>query len=250
MTELLRAASSAFIDLSEGQLAMFERLTEIMVKTNASMNITAITDPEGIALKHYADSLSLISTGLFEAGKKMCDIGCGGGFPGIPLKIALPDVDIHMIDSTEKKINYLKNLSHELGLEKIQFTSARAEELTKADKKQSLREKYDIATARAVARLNVLCELCLPFVREGGYFLAMKGAKAMEELDEARGAIGALGGKIREIKKAQFNLVGFEDIPAVKDFISAERYIIVVEKVRKTPPQYPRSYSAITKKPL
>ena len=104
MKNLLCAATADIIKLSDQQLVKFEKFTEIMLDTNKSMNITAITDPEGIALKHYADSLSLISTGLFTSGKRVCDIGCGGGFPGIPLKIALPDVYIHMIDSTEKKI--------------------------------------------------------------------------------------------------------------------------------------------------
>lgn len=250
MRNLLCAAAANFIKLDDRQLELFEKFTRIMVDTNKNMNITAITDPEGIALKHYADSLSLISTGLFTPGKNVCDIGCGGGFPGLPMKIALPNVYFHMIDSTEKKINYLKNAALELGLEKIDFTAARAEDLTKVDAKASLREKYDIATARAVARLNVLCELCLPFVKEGGYFLSMKGAKAQEEADEAAKAIPALGGRLREVRKIDFNLPGYSSNPVVDDFCSAERFIIIIEKVKKTPPQYPRTYSAITKKPL
>ncbi|MBE6689607.1 MAG: 16S rRNA (guanine(527)-N(7))-methyltransferase RsmG [Ruminococcaceae bacterium] len=250
MKKLLCAATADFITLDENMLARFEKFTDIMVDTNKSMNITAITDPEGIALKHYADSLSLISTGLFTDGKKVCDIGCGGGFPGIPMKIALPGVHFHMIDSTEKKINYLKNTAAALELKNIDFTAARAEELTKNGAKINLREKYDIATARAVARLNVLCELCLPFVKVGGYFLAMKGAKAQEEADEAKNAVTSLGGKIAEIKKIEFNLPDYEDNPAVREFVTAERYIIMIEKTKKTPPQYPRAYAAITKKPL
>lgn len=246
MKELLCAAASAFVKLDEEKLTLFEKLTDIMLETNKSMNITAITDPAEIALKHYADSLSLLSTDLFTDGKKVCDIGCGGGFPGLPLKIVLPEVYIHMIDSTEKKINYLRNTASSLGLEKIDFTAARAEELAKAVH----RERYDIATARAVARLNVLCELCLPFVKVGGYFLAMKGAKATEEVDEAANAVASLGAKIREVRRVNFDLPDFSDLPAVAEFCSSERYIVIIEKVKKTPPQYPRKYAQIVKKPL
>ena len=246
MKELLCAASSAFVKLDDEKLALFDKLTDIMLETNKSMNITAITDPCEIALKHYADSLSLLSTGLFADGKKVCDIGCGGGFPGLPLKIVLPKVYIHMIDSTEKKINYLKAASADLGLENIDFTAARAEELAKGPQ----RESYDIATARAVARLNVLCELCLPFVKPGGYFLAMKGAKAAQEVEEAEKAVAALGAKIRELRRVSFALPDFADIPAAAEFCSSERYIVIIEKLKRTPAQYPRKYAAITKKPL
>lgn len=246
MKELLCAAASAFVELDEEKLKLFEKLTDIMLETNKSMNITAITDPAEIALKHYADSLSLLSTGLFTDGKKVCDIGCGGGFPGLPLKIVLPDVYIHMIDSTEKKINYLRNTAAILGLQKIDFTAARAEELAK----DVHRERYDTATARAVARLNVLCELCLPFVKVGGYFLAMKGAKAKEEVDEAANAVASLGAKIVEVRRVDFDLPDFADLPAATEFCSSERYIVIIEKVKKTPPQYPRKYAQIVKKPL
>lgn len=250
MKKLLCAATADIVKLSEEQLGLFEQFMQIMVDTNKSMNITAITDPDSIALKHYADSLSLISTGLFTDGKRVCDIGCGGGFPGIPLKIALPNVYIHMIDSTEKKINYLRSTASKLGLDKIDFTAARAEELTKTSGRAPHREKYDIATARAVARLNVLCELCLPFVKQGGYFLAMKGAKAQEEAQEAMNAISAMGARLKEIRKVDFELPDYRENPHAAEFVSAERYIIVMEKVKKTPPQYPRAYAAITKKPI
>jgi len=251
MKNLLYEAALPFTELDGTALERFERFTEIMTEVNKSMNITAITDPMGIALKHHADSLSIISTGLFSPEKRVCDIGCGGGFPGIPLKIAFPDMYINMIDSTEKKINYLRNTASLLGLSNMDFTAARAEELTKTGAKISHREKYDIATARAVARLNVLCELCLPFVKQGGYFVSMKGAKAEEEVSEAKNAAAMLGGKICEVKKIGFSLPSpYCDDPAVKEFCGADRYVIVIEKVKKTPPQYPRSYSAISKKPL
>ena len=251
MKNLLYAAALPFVTLDDAALERFEKFTDIMTEVNKSMNITAITDPHGIALKHHADSLSIISTGLFSPEKKVCDIGCGGGFPGIPLKIAFPDMYVNMIDSTEKKINYLRNTASLLGLSNMDFTAARAEELTKTGAKISHREKYDIATARAVARLNVLCELCLPFVKQGGYFVSMKGAKAQEEADEAKNAVAMLGGRIKEVRKIDFSLPElYSENADVKEFCSAERYVIIIEKVKKTPPQYPRSYSAISKKPL
>lgn len=250
MRNLLYEAALPFIGLDETALERFEKFTRIMTEVNKSMNITAITDPMSIALKHHADSLSILSTGLFTSEKRVCDIGCGGGFPGIPLKIALPNMYVNMIDSTEKKINYLKSTASLLGLENMDFTAARAEELTKTGAKVSHREKYDIATARAVARLNVLCELCLPFVKQGGYFVSMKGAKAEEEVKEAKNAVSMLGGKLCEVKKVEFSLPDELQSPEVKEFCNAERYLIVIEKVKKTPPQHPRSYSAISKKPL
>lgn len=251
MKDLLFEAAKPFITLNDEALERFEKFTNIMTEVNRSMNITAITDPMGIALKHHADSLSIISTGLFSPEKRVCDIGCGGGFPGIPLKIAFPNMYINMIDSTEKKINYLRNTASLLGLSNMDFTSARAEELTKTGTKISHREKYDIATARAVARLNILCELCLPFVKQGGYFVSMKGAKAEEEVREAKNAAAMLGGKICEVKKIEFSLPSpYSENADAKEFCSAERYIIIIEKVKKTPPQHPRSYSAISKKPL
>ena len=251
MKDLLYRASKPFTELDSEKLSKFEEFTRIMTDVNKSMNITAVTDSMGIALKHHADSLSIISTGLFSSDKKVCDIGCGGGFPGIPLKIAFPQMYINMIDSTEKKINYLKNTACLLGLENIDFTSARAEELTRPEAKVSHREKYDIATARAVARLNVLCELCLPFVKPGGYFLSMKGQKAPEEAAEAQNAVLQLGGKIKEVRKINFTLPEeYLSLPDAAEFCNSERYIVIIEKIKKTPMNYPRQYSAIKKKPL
>ena len=243
---------SGITTLTEDELECFDRLAEILVEENKKVNVTSIVDPVGIALKHFADSLSLLEVEEMKKERlKMADIGCGGGFPGLPIKIVRPDIDITMIDSTEKKIRYVRATADKLGLERVTTVSARAEEL--AGKGGALREKFDLVTARALARLNVLLELCMPFVKIGGTFVSMKAATAEEELREARGAIALLGGKIKRVEEVKFNLdlSRFpEDKEDIENFLSAKRYMIVIEKVKPTPPQYPRAYAKISKKPL
>lgn len=238
--------------LTEEQLSSFDNLAEILVEENKKVNVTSITAPVGIALKHFADSLSILEMSeMKKEGLKMADIGCGGGFPGLPVKIARPDIDITMIDSTEKKIKYVRATADKLGLERITTVSARAEDLAGA--KGALREKFDVVTARAMARLNVLVELCLPFVKVGGTFISMKAASAEEELNEAKAGITKLGGKIKRVEEVKFDLdlsLFGEDKEEITDFLSAKRYMIVIEKVKPTLHQYPRPYAKITKKPL
>ena len=220
-------------------------LTERMLAVNEYMNLTAICELDGIIMKHYVDSLT--AAAYMPEGASVIDIGCGAGFPSLPLAIARPDLHITALDSTAKRINYIRETAQMLAIDNIDCITARAEELAHDS---MYRERFDISCARAVARLNVLCELCLPFVKQGGYFLAMKGAKAMEEAQEAQKGIAALGARIKEIRKMDFDLPDFAHLDAVRDFCSAERYIIIIEKTKKTPPQYPRAYAAITKKPL
>lgn len=242
--------------LDEKMLSSFDNLAEILVEENKKVNVTSITDPVGIALKHFADSLSVLELDeMKKEGIRMADIGCGGGFPGLPIKIVRSDIDITMIDSTEKKIRYVGATAEKLGLEKVTPLAARAEEV--ASKNGVLREKFDIVTARALARLNVLAELCLPFVKLGGYFISMKAATAEEELAEAKRGIGQLGGKVRYIKEIHFDTSRLDTADfsedekrAVLDFAEAKRYMIVVEKVAHTPDAYPRQYAKISKKPL
>ena len=190
-----------------------------------------------------------------KEGIRMADIGCGGGFPGLPVKIVRDDIDITMIDSTEKKIRYVGETANKLGLVRVTPLSARAEEI--ASSKGALREKFDVVTARALARLNVLAELCLPFVKVGGVFVSMKAATAEEELQEARRGIGQLGGKVKYVKEIHFepstlDMTSFSEAEknAVAEFMSAKRYMIVIEKVSHTPDAYPRQYAKISKKPL
>lgn len=214
----------------------FYRLTVHMLAINEHMNLTAITELDSIILKHYADSLT--ASEYIPAGATLIDVGCGAGFPSLPLALARPDIKITAIDSTAKRINYISETAEIFGLTNISAFTARAEDLSK---KPGFRESFDISCARAVARLNVLCELCLPFVKLGGSFIAMK-ANTDSELFEAGDAIVKLGGKL--ISANRFNIGCSE---------SSEpnpRTIIKIQKNSPTPKIYPRNNSQIAKKPL
>ena len=214
----------------------FFALTERMLEVNAYMNLTAITDMEGIILKHYADSLT--AARYLPEGASVIDIGCGAGFPSLPLAIVRPDLRITALDSTAKRINYIRETAEILGLTNITCIAARAEELA-AD--PEYRERFDISCARAVARLNVLCELCMGYVKKGGQFVAMK-ANAADELEEAAGAIVKMGGKLRSADS--FALISeMESEPN-------PRCIAVIDKISPTPKNYPRNNAQIKKKPL
>ncbi|MCI8387875.1 MAG: 16S rRNA (guanine(527)-N(7))-methyltransferase RsmG [Clostridiales bacterium] len=214
----------------------FEALTARMLEVNAHMNLTAITDIDGIILKHYADSLTAAK--YIQSGAKLIDVGCGAGFPSLPLAIARPDISITALDSTAKRINYISETSEILGISNISAITGRAEEFAKVPE---YREHFDISCARAVAKLNVLCELCIPFIKKGGNFLAMK-ANADGELTESEGAIKKLGGKL--ISSDRLNLTGNTDDD------SNPRTLILIEKISPTPKNYPRNNSQISKKPL
>ena len=212
----------------------FYNLAVALVETNKSLNLTAVTDAEGIILKHFADSL--IAVGEFPEDARVIDVGCGGGFPTFPLAIARPDLKITALDSTEKKINFVKKTALELGLDNITAISDRAEALGRGE----MRESFDVATARAVAALPVLTELCMPFVKVGGEFIAMKALRADEE-------IGAT------LSENLFEKLGGEKEPAVTPITLTggdeplTRVVIKVKKLTKTPPAYPRNYSQIAK---
>ncbi len=242
--------------LDTTKLEKFCVFADYIAEENEKMNFTSITDPVGVATKHFADSLSLLRLPIFEKeGQRVADIGCGGGFPGLPLGIVREDLRLVMIDSTEKKIRYVERTAEKFGIEKIKCVAGRAEALS--EKGAEYREKFDIVTSRAVARLAVLSEICLPFVAVGGYFVAMKAAEAGEELEEARSAIGALGGKLIECRNVPFTFEGVdeslfssEEISALNTFSSSSRALIVIKKIKPTPPAYPRAWAKITKKPL
>ncbi len=211
-------------------------LTERMLSVNEYMNLTAITELDGVILKHYVDSL--MAAKYIPEGASVIDVGCGAGFPSLPLAIARPDLKITALDSTAKRINYIKETAEMLNTPNISCIAARAEEL---GNNTDFRESFDVSCARAVARLNVLCELCLPFVKQGGKFIAMK-ANFEEELDEAANAVRKLGGK--QVSADKFSLTpinGDADEP---------RAVIVIEKISETPKNYPRNNSQIKKKPL
>jgi 16S rRNA (guanine527-N7)-methyltransferase len=203
-----------------------------VLETNRVMNLTAITDPADFAALHLLDSAALLTMEDFR-GKRVVDVGTGAGFPGVPLRILEPDFDLTLLDSLGKRIEFLRWTCDQLGLERVEAVHARAEEFA-ADH----RERYDVAVSRAVAALNVLCELALPLVKVGGCFLAMKSVDSDPEIDAARGAVGQLGGRIRELR--DYTVPGTD----------VRHRVVIVDKVRPTPAQFPRPFARIKKRPL
>jgi 16S rRNA (guanine527-N7)-methyltransferase len=219
------------IALTGTQLDQLDRYAEILVEYNQKVNLTAITDPEGIEDKHFLDSLLFASQP--EVKGKMVDVGAGAGFPGIVTKIYKPELAITLMEPTGKRVEFLKYACETLGLTGVEFAKERAEEAAR----KVWREQFDLASARAVAALPMLAEYCLPLVKQGGYFLAMKGASGQQELDAALGAIKKLGGAYRETRTMQ--LTGGD-----------VRTLILCEKISHTPTAYPRNGGKIAKAPL
>lgn len=230
---LLQGALSWNIPLSEKQLDQFEQYASLLIEWNKKMNLTAIVEPQQIAVKHFIDSLSVMAAQEFPQETTVIDVGTGAGFPGIPLLIARPDIRLTLLDSLNKRLVFLKEVLDQLEI-KAQVVHARAEE---AGLNPDYREKYDIVVSRAVAPMNILCEYCLPLAKKGGNFVAMKGPQAQEELSGAANAIAVLGGKNAVLKK-------FE-LPD-----ESTRYLILIEKEKRTEKIYPRHGSKISKKPL
>ena len=219
--------------LDDTALERLDKYAELLVETNKSLNLTAITEPDEIVYKHFIDSLSLLTCVEIKNGAKVIDVGTGAGFPGVVLLIARPDLKITLLDGTNKRLVFIKNVLEEIGLE-AEIVHMRAE---LAGREIKYREKFDLVTARAVANLNTLAEYCMPFVKVGGIFAPMKSVKTDEEVSAARGAIKTLGGKIAEIKPLNVTNCG-------------ERYVIITEKISQTPPKYPRASAQISKKSL
>ena len=222
------------ITLTENQYEQFQKYFELLAEWNEKMNLTAITDESGVALKHFADSLSLLNFVDIPQNSSLADVGTGAGFPGVVLKIARPDIRLTLIDSLNKRLVFLGEVCAQLGIE-AELIHSRAEDGARDEK---LRENFDFAVSRAVARMNVLSEYCLPYVKVGGAFCAMKGAQANEEFKESLNAINTLGGKLE--KKYFFELP--EN--------GGERAIAVVRKVKNTPQKYPRQSGKIKAKAL
>ena len=217
------------LSLTEDQLDTFERFGQLLLEKNQVMNLTAITEPEKVAELHFFDSLALLNAASFQ-GKRVIDVGCGAGFPGVPLKIAEPSIELTLLDSLGKRTDWLRQILPELGLD-ASVVTARAEEFV-----STCRERFDLAVSRAVARLNVLCELCLPYVKVGGCFLAMKGQLADVELEEAKKAISLLGGTVERVY--------------AYDVENAVHRAVVIRKEKPTPAKYPRAFAKIKKAPL
>lgn len=222
------------IQLTDQQMTQFERYYQLLVEWNEKMNLTAITEKKDVYLKHFYDSLTLAFDGDFSKNGTLCDVGSGAGFPSIPLKIVFPELQITIVDSLNKRITFLTELTKELGITANLYHD-RAETF---GQNPQFRASFDYVTARAVARLNVLAELCLPLVKQEGYFYALKAAKSEEELMEAKQAIALLGGKF--IKEYTVEL------PNVTD----KRHILMIQKKKVTPKKYPRKPGLPNKQPI
>ena len=233
LEELLRAGFAELGQaLDETALRRYRAYYENLESVNRVMNLTAITGEEGVARLHFLDCAALLNLADLR-GKTVVDVGTGAGFPGLALKIACPEMALTLLDSLDKRIGFLTDTCEKLGFSDVRCLHARAEEIP-----AGLRESFDYATARAVARLNVLCELCLPYVRPGGAFLAMKGPELAEEIREAYVALKALGGTVE--KTIDYTVPGTD----------VTHSAVLIRKTAPTPARYPRRWAQIKKKPL
>lgn len=236
---LARCAAPFEIEVDDRLAQRLDIYATLLVEWNQKMNLTAITDPVGMTVKHFADSLSaapLLPQGAFS----LIDVGTGAGFPGVPLALLREDCRLTLLDSLNKRLIFLETLCKELGLP-VQLVHARAEE---GGRKPDMREQFDVATARAVAALPTLCEYCLPFVKVGGRFIALKGPDAGREQEEAARAVPLLGGKV--ISAATLTLPAQPE----EGVEPMERRILRIDKIHSTPPAYPRASAKIAKRPL
>ena len=231
MEQLLRDGLTT-LGLPTGGIPALIRYADLLVEKNKVMNLTAITEPADIAALHFLDSAALLTLADWK-GKTVADIGTGAGFPGLPLRIVDPSIRLTLLDAQNKRVEFLKEVCGELGLADVECVHARAEEFA-ADH----REGFDLVTSRAVAALPLLCELCLPFVRTGGVFLAMKGPDCAEELDEARNAISKLGGTYE--RTVRYTIPGTD----------VTHSVVVIRKTEPTPPKYPRRWAKMQKEHL
>lgn len=233
--DLKSLAAQIEIELDEVQLEQFEIFYKLVVEWNKKINLTAIVEPREFIIKHLADSLTVWDDEKFSCVRKIIDVGTGAGFPGIPIKIFRPNTEIILLDSLSKRVEFLKRVVSELDLKNVTCVHGRAEDFAK---QKNFREQFDLATVRAVARLNIISEYCLPFVKVGGIFAAMKSKQFREEISEAETAIKILGGG--EINFTEKILPSLPDIRAV----------IYIEKKFSTPKKYPRNAGTPTKNPL
>ena len=232
-TLLLDTLAPLRVTLSDEAFARLDAFAEQLVETNRQFNLTAITEPADMTVKHFADSLSLFSFANFPQNAKIIDVGTGAGFPGLVLKLARPDLEVTFLDSTRKKLGFIESVLQNAGLSG-EILHRRAEE---AGQDKAFREQFDFATARAVSDLRKLAEYCLQFVKVGGYFLSMKSAGADEEIAAAKNALHLLGGKIE--RDEVFSLT--PEMP---------RRLLFIKKISQTPPKYPRPSAKIAKNPL
>ncbi|MBM6761164.1 16S rRNA (guanine(527)-N(7))-methyltransferase RsmG [Megamonas hypermegale] len=233
--ELKIAATEYGLNLTEDQISAFNKYYELLYEWNKKINLTAITEPKDVAIKHMVDSLSCFKADLFKENTSLIDVGTGAGFPGLPLKIFYPSLKLTLLDSLNKRVKFLQLVVDELGLKDVEVIHARSEE---AARNKKYREKFDLATARAVARLPIICEYCLPFVKDGGTFIALKGRQYEEEATQAQKAIKVLGGEIADIMPVK--------LPEIDD----KRAVIYIKKIKSTPKTYPRKAGTPERNPI
>ncbi len=234
LKDLLKEKAEMFhVKLDETALERFDIYGKLLVEWNEKINLTAITDPEGVTIKHFLDSLTIFSYVDIPEGAKVIDVGTGAGFPGLAMLIARPDLQMTLMDSTKKRLTVIEDILEKIGLS-ADVVHSRAED---AGKSKDFREQYDFSTARAVTNLRDLAEYCLPFVKVGGSFVPMKSAKTQEEIAEGKKAIHVLGGQIAKVDT--FDLLD-----------CGERTIINVKKISSTPAKYPRPSAKIAKNPI
>ena len=234
--EILRQGIEDFgIEASDKMLADFQKYKEILVEWNQKMNLTGIEDEKEVFIKHFLDSVSAVTKGYIKNGMSLIDVGTGAGFPGMPLRICLPELKVTLLDSLNKRINFLQEVANQLDIDDIEFIHGRAEDF---GKDENYRECFDIATARAVAGLPALMEFCVPFVKVGGYFVCLKGPNANLELEESKKAMEALG--LEYIEKIDIKLPE----------IDLDHNILVFKKVKNTPSKYPRKAGKPSKNPI
>ncbi len=234
--DLLKSGLKEFgIDADDSMLDKFSNYREILVEWNQKMNLTGIEEEKEVYIKHFLDSISAVKNGYIKDGISIIDVGTGAGLPGLPLKICLNDIELTLLDSLNKRINFLQTVGEELELKYIKYIHGRAEDF---GKDVDYREQYDVATARAVAGLPVLLELCVPFIKVGGYFICLKGPNADLELEESKNAMRVLG-------------VEFEEkIDIILPEIDLSHNILVFEKKENTPSKYPRKAGKPSKNPI
>ena len=234
-TELRAAAEAAGIALTEEQLLRFTRYDALLVDWNERMNLTALTEPKDVAVKHMIDSLTAYDAALFSGAPRVIDVGTGAGFPGLPLKIYDPTIQLTLMDSLAKRLTFLEAVIDDLSLTGVTCIHARAED---GARDMHHRERYDLAVSRAVARLPVLLEYTLPFVKKGGHLIALKGRTAEEEAKDAKRALKLLGGRLETIR------------PVTLPGLSDKRAVLTITKIAPTPKAYPRKAGTPAKKPL
>ena len=240
MNKLVNIFNKINIEISDDQINCFEKYYELLIEKNKVMNLTAITDKEDVIVKHFIDSIALIpyltDKGININNKlKIIDIGTGAGFPGLPLKIMMPDVKFTLLDSLNKRVSFLNEVIDELKLKDIEALHGRAEDYASDNK---YREKYDICVSRAVANLSTLSEYCIPFVKEDGFFISYKAGESEEEINNSKNAIKILGGKINKVE--EFVLPGTD----------VSRVFVFIRKLELTDKKYPRKAGVPAKKPL